>query len=174
MEAVGAAALPVILGVILVFGFFKGVNVFDAFLSGAKEGISTSLNILPTLIGLIVAVSMVRASGLLDIVCGLAEPLARALGVSPEIAPLAILRPISGSGASAYTLSLLERFGPDSQTGRIASVLAASTETTFYAITVYFGVCQYKKIRYTVPAALLGDVVAVVLSVLTVNYFGGF
>ncbi len=174
MEAIGAAALPVILGIILMFGFFRGVEVFDAFLAGAKEGIGTSLRILPTLIGLIVAVNMVRASGLLDLLCGVAEPLAKAAGISPEIAPLAVLRPVSGSGASAYTLSLLQRFGPDSQTGRVASVLASSTETTFYAITVYFGACQCKKLRYTVPAALLGDMVAVVLSVLTVNFFGAF
>lgn len=172
METVGAAALPIMIGVILVFGFVRGVDVFDTFLTGAKEGLSTSLNILPTLIGLIVAVNMVRASGLLDLICGFAEPLAQAAGVSPEIVPLALLRPISGSGASAYTLSLLQRFGPDSQTGQIASVLSSATETTFYAITVYFGVCHCKNLRYTVPAALLGDMVAVVLSVATVYIFG--
>lgn len=172
MEKIGAAALPLMIGLILLHGFFKNVNVFDAFLAGAKEGFSTSLGILPTLIGLIVAVNMVRASGLLDLVCTLAEPLARWAGVSPELVPLALLRPISGSGASAYTLSLLERFGPDSPTGKIASVLSSSTETTFYAITVYFGAVGCKKLRYTVPAALLGDMVAVALSVATVGLFG--
>ena len=172
MEQVGAAALPAIIGVILLFGFCRGVDVFDAFIAGAKEGIGTSLGILPTLIGLIIAVNMVRASGLLDALCGLAAPLAQAAGVSPEVLPLALLRPISGSGSSAYTLSLLKQFGPDSETGKIASVLASSTETTFYAVTVYFGACQCKKLRYTLPAALLGDCVAVALSVLTVKYFG--
>lgn len=164
--------MPVIIGVIVLFGFFKNVDVFDAFAAGAKEGIQASLRILPTLIGLIVAVSMVRASGLLDLVCTLTEPLTRAVGVSPEIAPLAVLRPISGSGSSAYTLSVLQQFGPDSETGKIASVLASSTETTFYAVAVYFGACQYKKLRYTVPAALLGDCAAVVFAVLTVKLFG--
>lgn len=172
MEQIGAAALPVVIGVILLFGFFRGINLFDAFLSGAKEGVRTSLGILPTLIGLIVAVSMVRASGLLDAVCALAAPLAQKAGIAPEIIPLALLRPISGSGATAYTLSLLEQFGPDSETGRIASVLASSTETTFYAVTVYFGACQCKKLRYTLPAALLGDMAAVVLSVAAVKCFG--
>lgn len=174
MEQIGAAALPVIVGSILLFGFFQGVDVFEAFLTGAKEGIGTSLGILPTLIGLIIAVSMVRASGLLDVLCGLAAPLAQAVGISPEILPLALLRPISGSGSSAYTLSLLEQFGPDSETGRIASVLASSTETTFYAVTVYFGSCQCKKLRYTMPAALLGDLTAAALSVLTVKCFARF
>lgn len=164
--------MPVIIGIIVLFGFFKNVDVFDAFLAGAKEGIQASFRILPTLIGLIVAVSMVRASGLLELVCTLAEPLTRAVGISPEIAPLALLRPISGSGSSAYTLSILQQFGPDSETGKIASVLASSTETTFYAVAVYFGACQYKKLRYTVPAALLGDCAAVVFAVLTVKLFG--
>ncbi len=172
MEHIGAAALPIIIGLILLFGFFQGVDVFDAFVSGAKEGIATSFGILPTLIGLIVAVSMVRASGLLELVCSLAEPAAKAAGVSSQLLPLALLRPISGSGSSAYTLSLLQAFGPDSETGKIASVLASSTETTFYAITVYFGACQCKKLLYTVPAALLGDMAAVVFSVLTVKFLG--
>lgn len=174
MEQIGAAALPAIIGAILLFGFFKGTEVFDCFIAGAKEGVSTSLGILPTLIGLIIAVNMVRVSGLLDMICHLAEPLAQAVGISPEVLPLALLRPISGSGSSAYTLSLLERFGPDSETGKIASVLASSTETTFYAVTVYFGACQCKRLRYTLPAALLGDFTAVALSVLTVKCFGTF
>lgn len=171
-EQIGAAALPVMVGLIVLYGFFQGIDVFDAFLAGAKEGIGASMSILPTLIGLIVAVAMVRASGLLDLICAFAEPLAHLAGVEPELAPLALLRPISGSGSSAFTLSLLERFGPDSETGKIASVLASSTETTFYAITVYFGACQCKRLRYTVPAALLGDMMAVVLSVATVKIFG--
>ena len=171
-EHIGAAALPVMVGLIVLYGFIHGTDVFDAFLAGAKEGLSASMGILPTLIGLIVAVGMVRASGLLDLVCSFAEPLAQFAGVDPELAPLALLRPISGSGSSAFTLSLLERFGPDSETGRIASVLASSTETTFYAITVYYGACQCKELRYTVPAALLGDMMAVVLSVATVKLFG--
>lgn len=161
--------MPVIIGVILLFGFFKNVDVFDAFLSGAREGIASSLKILPTLIGLVTAVSVVRVSGLLDIVCSLFAPLTDAVGVSPELLPLAVLRPISGSGSSAYTLSLLQQFGADSETGKVASVLASSTETTFYAVAVYFGACGYKKLRYTIPAALLGDITAVIFSVLTVK-----
>lgn len=172
MGQIGAAAMPLIVGGIVLFGFLKNVEVFDTFLEGAKGGISASMRILPTLIGLIVAVSMVRASGLLELLCSLAEPLAEAVGISPEILPLALLRPVSGSGSSAYTLSLLQQFGPESETGKIASVLASSTETTFYAIAVYFGACGYKKLRYTVPAALLGDCAALVFAVLTVKLLG--
>lgn len=173
MEQIGAAALPVLVGLLLLAGFVRGVPVFDTFLVGAREGIRTSLQLLPTLLGLIVAVTMVRASGLLELVCGLLAPLAQGVGISPEILPLALLRPLSGSGASAYTLDLFQQYGPDSELGKIASVLAASTETTFYAIAVYFGACGYKKLYYTVPAALLGDGTALVLSVVSVRLLGG-
>lgn len=172
MEQIGAMALPVIIGIIVLFGFLKDVEVFSVFTSGAKEGISATLQILPTLIGLIVAVNMLRASGLLELLCELLRPVTERIGISAQIAPLAILRPISGSGSSAYTLSILKEFGPDSETGKIASVLASSTETTFYAIAVYFGAVGQKKLRYTVPAALLGDCTALVLAVLTVKLFG--
>ena len=111
MAQVGAAALPVMVALILLVGFAKGVPVFDVFLTGAKEGLRTSLNLLPTLIGMIAAVTMLRASGLLEALCTLLQPLAAAVGVSPELLPLALLRPISGSGASAYTLDLFRQFG---------------------------------------------------------------
>ena len=173
MEQIGAAALPVLVGLPLLAGFVRGVPVFDTFLVGAREGIRTSLQLLPTLLGLIVAVTMVRASGLLELVCSLLAPLAQGVGISPEILPLALLRPLSGSGASAYILDLFQQYGPDSELGKIASVLAASTETTFYAIAVYFGACGYKKLYYTVPAALLGDGTALVLSVVSVRLLGG-
>lgn len=172
MEQVGAAAMPVMVGLILLFGFCKGLNVFDSFLAGAKEGIHTSFGILPTLVGLIVAVSMVRASGLLELISGLGRPVAELAGVSPELLPLALLRPISGSGATAYLAELLEKVGPDSVTGKAASVLAASTETTFYAVTVYFGACRCRRTGWSIPAALTGDVVATVLAVATVTLFG--
>ena len=169
MEKIGASVLPVVIGVILIYGFFKGVEVFDAFITGAKEGVSASLKVLPTLIGLIMAVTMLRSSGLLDMLCGLIEPLAELVGVSPEIAPLALLRPVSGSGASAYTMSLLETFGPDSETGKIASVLSSATETTFYAVAVYFGATKCKKLYYTIPVSLMGDLATLIFAVITVK-----
>ena len=171
MAEVGAAALPVLVGLILLFGYVKGVPVFDTFLSGAKEGVRTSLKLLPTLVGLLVAVSMVRASGLLELLCVPLAPLAESLGISPELLPLALLRPISGSGASAYTAALFQQFGPDSQLGKMASVLSASTETTFYAVAVYFGAWQGRRLGITIPAALLGDMVALVGSVAAVKLF---
>ena len=166
------AALPVMVGLIVLFGYAKGVPVFDTFLAGAREGLRASLKLLPTLVGLIVAVTMLRASGLLELLCGLLDSIAQGAGVPAELLPLALLRPISGSGASAYTLDLLQQFGPDSETGKIASVLSSSTETTFYAVAVYFGACGYKRLRHTVPAALLGDAAALAFSIVTVKLLG--
>lgn len=172
MARLGGASLPVILAVILLFGLWKKVPVFDAFLEGAREGLTATASLLPTLIGLILAVSMLRASGFLELLSSLLAPVTERLGLSSELVPLMLLRPVSGSGATAYAYSLLQQFGPDSETGRIASVLTASTETTFYAVAVYFGACGYRKLRYTIPAALLGDAAAIVFSVLTVRLLG--
>ena len=161
-----------IIGGIFLFGVARGVNTFDAFLEGAREGLSTAVSITPALICLLTAVAMFKASGALDVLSWGLSPLAQAVGLPGEVIPLALLRPISGSGAMVLFNDLLAVYGPDSFIGRVASVMEGSTETTFYAVTVYFGACQCKKLRYTVPAALLGDITAVVLSVLTVNWFG--
>ena len=173
MEQVGAAALPVIVGLIVLFGFFKGVDVFDSFLAGAKEGLHTSMNLLPTLIGLIMAVTMVRASGLLDLLCALAEPLTQAVGVSPELAPLAVLRPISGSGAMVLFNDILATYGPDSFIGRVASVMEGSTETTFYTIAVYYGATKVHQTRHTLPSALSADLAGNIMSAVAVRMFLG-
>lgn len=172
MAELAAAALPVILGLMLLFGYLSGGEVFSSFTAGAKEGITATMQVLPTLIGLITAVTMLRASGLLDIFCQLLRPLCQRLGIAPELAPLALLRPVSGGGATAYTVSLLQQFGADSETGTIASVLSASTETTFYAVSVYFGAIGQKRLRHAVPAALLGDFTALVIAVVTVKLLG--
>lgn len=172
METIGAATLPVILGLIVLLGYVRNTEVFSAFVRGAKEGVTATVQVFPTLLGLITAVTMLRASGLLDLLCNLLQPVCSAVGISAELAPLALLRPVSGGGASAYTLTLLEKFGADSETGKIASVLSAATETTFYAVAVYFGSVGQKKLRYTIPAALTGDAVALVLAVVTVKMFG--
>lgn len=171
MEQVGAAAPPVLIGMILIFGFVRGVPVFDSFVSGAKDGLQSTLRVFPTLLGLILAVTMLRASGFLELMGKALAPALELIGISPELVPLALLRPVSGGGSTAYVVSLFQSLGPDSETGKIAAILSSSTETTFYAITVYFGACRYKRLYYTVPAALLGDMAAVIFSVLTVKLF---
>ncbi len=155
----------------VVFGIIKRVPVFDVFLKGAKEGIMLIYNIAPTLIGLVFAVDLLRSSGAVESLCELIRPAAEALGFPAEIVPMVLLRPVSGSGSTALLTALYQDCGPDSFAGRVASVLAGSSETTFYAIAVYFGCIKIKKIRHTLFAALAADLTAVIMSIITVRLF---
>ncbi|MGN1433086.1 MAG: spore maturation protein [Ruminococcus sp.] len=165
--------MPAFACIIVVFGLIKKVPVFDIFLKGAKEGMQILYNIAPTIIGLVFAVDLLRSSGAIDAICNFIEPAADFLGFPKEIVPMVLLRPVSGSGSTALLTSLYEQCGPDSFAGRVASVLAGSSETTFYAIAMYFGCIKVKKIRHTLFAAIIADITAAVMSVLTVRlYFG--
>ena len=146
--------MPAFACVIVVFGLIKRVPVFDIFLKGAKEGIQILYSIAPTIIGLVFAVDLLRSSGAIDAICNFIEPVADYLGFPKEIVPMVLLRPVSGSGSTALLTSLYEQCGPDSFAGRTASVLAGSSETTFYAIAMYFGCIRVKKIRHTLFAAI--------------------
>ena len=162
MEWVGIFAMPVCVCGIILFGLLRRVPVFSAFTSGAKEGFQSALEILPTLVGLVTAVSMLKASGALDLFASFLEPAVKWLGLPPEVVPLALLS------------NLFEQFDPDSQIGRIASVMMGSTETTFYAVTVYYGAVSIKKTRHTIPAAVTADLVSVLASIFAVRlFFGG-
>ncbi|WBY63660.1 MAG: Spore maturation protein [Thermocaproicibacter melissae] len=171
MADFGAYAVPIVIVAIVLFGFLRKVPVFDTFVTGAKEGLHTSVSILPTLVGLIMAVSMLSASGALDLLSSLLAPAANFLGLPPEVMPLALIKPFSGSGSTAVLTQIYKDCGPDSFAGRVASVMAGSTETTFYAVAVYFGSVGIKKTRHTIPAAVLGDLSACILSALTVRLF---
>ena len=165
--------MPAFACIIVVFGLIKRVPVFDIFLKGAKEGMQILYSIAPTIIGLVFAVDLLRSSGAIDAICNFIEPVADYLGFPKEIVPMVLLRPVSGSGSTALLTSLYEQCGPDSFAGRVASVLAGSSETTFYAIAMYFGCIKVKKIRHTLFAAIIADITAAVMSVLTGRlYFG--
>ncbi len=163
--------MPVFACIIIVFGLIKKVAVFDVFLKGAKEGMQILYSIAPTIIGLVFAVDLLRSSGAIDVLCSFIEPAADFLGFPPEIVPMVLLRPVSGSGSTALLTSLFETSGPDSFAGRVASVLAGSSETTFYSIAMYFGCIRVKKIRHTLFAAILADITAAVMSVITVRLY---
>lgn len=163
--------MPAFACIIVVFGLIKRVPVFDIFLKGAKEGMQILYNIAPTIIGLVFAVDLLRSSGAIDAICNFIEPAADFLGFPKEIVPMVLLRPVSGSGSTALLTSLYEQCGPDSFAGRVASVLAGSSETTFYAIAMYFGCIKIKKIRHTLFAAIIADITAAVMSVLTVRLY---
>lgn len=163
------AVIPIIVTALCAYGLFRRVNIFDSFVEGVKEGIGTLRFIAPTMIALLVAVGTLRASGLLDFVADLIRPLADAVGFPAELVPMGLLRPVSGSGATAIFTGILENSGADSFAGRCAAVVAGSTETTFYAVTMYYGAAGIKKIRHTLFSALLADLTALIVSVVTVG-----
>ncbi len=155
-----AYLLPAAICGILGFGLYRKVNLFDAFLAGAKEGFSSLIAILPALVGLMAGIAMLRASGALDFLAHILAPLTNRLGIPSDVMPLALLRPVSGSGSLAILQDILAKAGADSPAGRIASVMMGSSETTFYALAVYFGAVNIKNTRHTVTAALLADLTA--------------
>lgn len=165
--------IPCVIAFILLYGLVKGVDVFSVFLDGAKEGLKTSVSILPALIALMTCVGMFKASGGLDVLTSALSPLAGAVGAPKEIIPLALLRPISGSGALAVFEDILKNFGADSQIGRTASVLMGSTETTFYTIAVYYGAAHIQRTRHTVACSLAADVTGFIMSGLLIYLFFG-
>ncbi|MCL2004316.1 MAG: spore maturation protein [Oscillospiraceae bacterium] len=145
-----------ILGVVL-FALLRGVEVFDALIAGARDGLNVLLRIVPALVPLLAAVTMLRASGFLNAFSELCRPAFQWLGIPPECAPLLVVRPFSGSGALAVGIDLMQTHGVDSLVGRTAAVMLGSTETTFYAVSVICGAAGVGRTRYIIPAALLAD-----------------
>lgn len=157
MERAGIYTIPFVIVAIVLYGALKKVDLFSAFTDGAKEGIHSLIGIAPSLIGLVTAVTMLEASGFFDVLTKLCRPLCTAVGIPAEVLPLGLMRPVTGSGSFAMLNTILEKYGADSLIGRTASVMAGSTETTFYAVTVYYGSVGLKKTRCTIPAALTAD-----------------
>ena len=167
----GIAAL--ILAGTALWALGKKVDVYDALVTGAREGLGVVVSILPALVALLSAVYMFRACGAMEWLSQVMAPLLTKLGVPPETVPLLLVRPLSGSGALAVGSDLIAAYGPDSAVGRTAAVMLGSTETTFYTVAVYFGAAGIKKTRYTVPAALTADVAAFLAAAWTVRWFFG-
>lgn len=161
---ISAYAIPVIFLIILILGLIKDVKVYDVFVEGAREGITTIVKIIPTLVGLMVAVGVFKASGALELIILAFKPLAALLGIPAETIPLALMRPVSGSASLAIVNEIIRTYGPDSYIGRTASTMMGSTETIFYTLTIYFGSVGIKNIRFTLVAALFADLVSVTAS----------
>lgn len=171
MNTISRFIIPVFITLTVANGLLKKEPVFDFFTRGAKEGIKTSFKILPSLVGLLSAITLLRASGLLDFIENLLLPLLNCVKIPKELVPLAIIRPISGSAALATVLDIIKTSGADSFVGKCASVMMGSTETTFYTIAVYFGYAQITNSRYTVKSALLADLTGIISSVFIVSVF---
>lgn len=149
----------------------KNESSYDLLISGAGEGLQLVATILPTLIILMTAVTMLRSSGATELLSNLLAPAFSLFGIPPETAILVLVRPISGSAALAVGADLMAQYGPDSPIGRTAAVMLGSTETTFYTVSVYFGAAGIRKTRYAVPAALFADFVGFFMASLTVRLF---
>lgn len=165
--------VPVILCFTACFAMRRRVDVYSALTKGAEEGLTVLLHILPSLIGLLTAVSMFRASGAMEFLGALLAPALDVLGIPAETAPLLFIRPISGSGALAVGSDIMETYGADSYIGRVAAVMLGSSETTFYTIAIYYGSAGIVKTRYTIPAALCADLVMFWASAFAVRLFMG-
>ncbi len=163
--------MPLFAAAIVCFGLIKRVPVFDCFIQGAREGAGVLFQIAPTIIGLVFAVSLLRSSGAVDAICKFVQPAADFLGFPKEVVPMAMLRPVSGSGSSALLISVYEQCGPDSFAGRVASVIAGSSETTFYAVAMYYGSIGIRNVRHTLVAAIAADLTAFAVSVIVVKSF---
>lgn len=148
----------------------KKENAYDLLLSGAAEGLKLLVSLIPSLILLLTAVTMLRSSGAVELISDFLAPVFALFGIPPETAILVLVRPISGSAALAVGTELMTHYGVDSQVGRTVAVMLGSTETTFYTISVYFGAAGIKKTRYTIPAALIADLIGFVMAALTVRF----
>lgn len=163
--------IPVVLGGTAIFSLIKKQSPYDALIEGGTQGLKLLISILPSLVLLLTAVRMLQSSGAMEALVSLCRPFLSWLGIPGELAPLILVRPISGSAALAVGADLMAQHGPDSSIGRCAAIMLGSTETTFYTISVYFGAAGIKKTRYAVPAALFADLTGFVMAALTERLF---
>lgn len=169
LTTVSKWAIPLLLLIIPCYGFCKRVPVYETFVEGAEEGFYTAVKIIPFLVGMMVAISVFRASGAMDYLVGLMQPFMVAMGAPPEVLPLAVMRPLSGSGALGLATELMRVYGPDSMIGRLASVMQGTTDTTFFVLTVYFGSVGIKRFKYAVITGLSADITGLLASVYICN-----
>lgn len=167
-------AIPLILLFVPLIGYFRKVKVYEAFVDGAAEGFHTAIRIMPFLVAMMVSINVFRTSGAMESFVSFLSPVLVYLGVPADLVPLAIMRPLSGTGSLGLATEILNTFGPDSLCGRIASTVMGSTDTTFYILTVYFGAVGIRKPRYSLFVGLLGDLTGFFCSIYLCNkLFGG-
>ncbi len=165
--------LPALVAALVLYGWSRRVRVYDSLVEGAKEGFQVALRIIPFLVAILVAVGMFRASGAMALIVDATGPLTGRIGLPSAALPMAILRPLSGSGAMAVMVEAMDTYGPDSLVGTMVSTFQGSTETTFYVLAVYCGAVGVKRTRHTLPACLLADVAGILGAVLIVQLLFG-
>ena len=166
-QAVAPWMVPGIVVGLLTFGVLRGVRVYEVLVEGAKDGFQVALRIIPYLVAILVAVAMFRASGALDLLIRPLGAVTNLFGMPPEALPMAILRPLSGSGAYGVMVGIMSdpATGPDTYTGYLVSTLQGSTETTFYVLAVYFGAVQIRRVRHALAAGLTADLAGIIAAV---------
>ncbi len=170
-EVLNSWLLPLLMAAIVLFGFSHRVKVYESFIKGAREGFDIAVMIIPYLVAILVAVGMFRASGALDALVTLVSPLTSLVGFPAEALPMALIRPLSGSGAMGIMTATMTEYGPDSFVGYLVSVMNGSTETTFYVIALYFGSIRVRAVRHTLVACLAADAVGIVAALLWCRLF---
>jgi spore maturation protein B len=165
--------IPLILVGFPLYGLFKRVPVYESFVEGAREGFQVAVRIIPYLVAILFAIAMFRASGAMDTLIGALDPVLSLLGFPPEVLPMAIIRPLTGSGSAAIVVDMINQYGEDSLFVKMAAVMFGSTETTFYVIAVYFGAVNIKRTRHALPAGLTADLAAMIIAVWTVRLLFG-
>ncbi|NLF79816.1 MAG: spore maturation protein [Clostridia bacterium] len=173
MESVSLFATPFLVLVIITSGLLAGQPVYEQFVEGAMEGLHICVRILPYVLGMMVAIALFRSSGALDSLSLILRPVCAFFHIPPEVLPLAMMRPLSGSGALAITADIINTEGPDSYAGLLASVMQGSTDTTMYILAVYFGSVGVKKFRYAVTVGLSADLVSFIAAAFACNMFFG-
>lgn len=157
INIISVLAIPLFILIFLGWGFVKKVKVYEAFVEGAKDGFTTAVKIIPYLVAMLVSIGIFRASGAMDFVVAMLSPITNLIGMPADVLPLALLRPLSGSGSMGLMTELMKTHGPDSFVGVLASTVYGSSETTFYILAVYFGSVGIKNTRHALPAGLIAD-----------------
>ena len=166
VDAISKLSIPLMLSVFPLYAILRGVKVYEEFVDGAKEGFDVAVRTIPYLVAILVAIGMFRAAGGIDLLSKALAPAMLAIGFPPDLLPLVLMRPLSGSGTLGIFTELVKQFGPDSLVVRTAGTIFGSTETTFYVLAVYFGSVGVKRTRYALPAGIVADSVGVIASVI--------
>jgi len=169
IQLVSIVAIPALALLIVVTGALRRVKIYEVFVEGAKEGFTIGVRIIPYLVAMLVAIGIFRASGAMDILTAILLPVTNFIGMPAEALPMALMRPLSGSGALGVMSEIFKSNGPDSPVGRLVSVMMGSGETTFYVLAVYFGAVGINRTRQAVPAGIIADIVSIVVSVWVVG-----
>lgn len=171
INAISLWAIPVILFVILTLGLIKKVPIYEEFTEGAKDGFKVAVNIIPYLVAILVGVSMLRASGVIDSIAHFLAPILHKFMIPVEALPVMIVRSLSGAATLGLFSDIAHHFGPDSYAAKLCAVIVGSSETTFYVLAVYFGSVGIKKVRYAMLTGIIADIIGVVVAIIVCSHF---